>query len=423
MIDYLTKNIRSYFTGKDADYKFCKVNSLRQLKLTSTNLYIHIPFCNNLCPYCPYFKIKYNPKIVPVYLKSMLSEIEAYRKHFGKIEIPSIYIGGGTPTLLIDELKFILEAIRENFNVGDDICIEVNPNSLTSEIISKLKAIGVNLVSVGAQSFINKNLGFIGRKYKAKIVDDSLEQLARGGFESVNVDLLFALPTQNIKDIKYDLDKAVDSGVNQITTYPLFTFPYTAIGKYLKLKKVKMPNLIKRHKQYYFIHRYLSKKGFSRVSVWGFKKGEVPRYSSVTRDKYIGLGAGAGSHLPNGFYLNTFSVEEYIKRCAMNELPLSLHMKFTESMQKYFWLYWRFYDTFIFKDELYKRFSRVDYKLNRLFSILKKVGMIKEATNHYELTMSGSFWVHLMQNFFSLRYIDKVWKIAIKKAYPVRIEL
>ncbi len=423
MVDYITRNIRTYFTGNNSDYTFRKIDRVKPTKIDSINLYIHIPFCNNLCPYCPYFKVKYDSQKVPVYLKAILNEIGIYRNLFGKVNISSIYIGGGTPTLLIDELGIIFKHIHAKFNVAGDICIEVNPYDITEELISKLKDNNIKLVSVGAQSFLNKHLNFIGRKYRSSVVNDALGQLVKGGFESINIDLLFALPNQSLRDVTYDLEKAIESGVNQITTYPLFTFPYTSIGRYLKLKKVKMPNLLKRHRQYYLIHEYLSDKGFSRVSVWGFKKGNVPRYSSVTRDQYIGLGAGAGSHLPDGFYLNTFSVEEYIKKCMSNNFPVALYMNFTKNMQKYFWLYWRFYDTYIYKDELHSKFGLSDEKLNKLFAAFRRLKLLQENDTQYELTIRGSFWIHLFQNYFSLRYINKVWGIAMKKAYPQEISL
>lgn len=423
MINYITRNIRTYLTGKDSRYVFKRTDSVKHNKIESINLYIHIPFCNNLCPYCPYFKIKYDLQKVSTYLKALLNEIEMYYDLYGKINISSIYIGGGTPTLLIDELGIIFKHIRTKFNLIGDICIEVNPDDITRELVSKLKHNNIKLVSIGAQSFLDRHLDLIGRKYRTTAVNTALEHLVDAGFESVNIDLLFALPKQSIADVRHDLDEAIESGVNQITTYPLFTFPYTSIGRYLRLKKVKMPNLLKRHKQYYFIHNYLLDKGFNRVSVWGFKKGNAPRYSSVTRDQYIGLGAGAGSHLPDGFYLNTFSVEEYIKKCMSNRFPVALYMNFTENMNKYFWLYWRFYDTYISKDELRSKFGSSDEKLNKLFALFRRLKLLQENGTQYELTMRGSFWIHLMQNFFSLRYIDKVWSISMKEAYPSQIAL
>lgn len=423
MIDQLTDIARTYFTGRDSAYVFKRADNVKPAKIESINLYIHIPFCDNLCPYCPYFKIKYDPQKVSSYLEAMLSEIDQYSKLFGKIDISSIYIGGGTPTLLIDELGIIFKSLNEKFNIKGDICIETNPNDVTEELVEKMKKNNITLVSVGTQSFLSAHLQFIGRNYSPSVIDDALIKLNNANFKSINIDLLFALPRQSENDVFHDLQKAIDSGVNQITTYPLFTFPYTSIGRYLKLKKVKMPNLTIRRKQYYLIHKFLTTKGFNRVSVWGFKKGDVPRYSSVTRDNYIGLGAGAGSHLPDGFYLNTFSVEEYTKRCLSNKFPVALHMKFTEEMQKYFWLYWRLYDTYISKDDIRDRFGVNDKKLNKLLSMFRMLRLCDEGNAGYELTARGAFWIHLAQNFFSLHYIDKVWSAAMREAYPSEIVL
>jgi len=423
VITGFTNRIRTYFTGKDSIYLFKPADGVKPTKIDSVNLYIHIPFCNNLCPYCPYFKIKYDSQKVPAYIHAMLKEIDMYRDLFGKVDVSSVYIGGGTPTLLIDELGAIFKSLGEKFSIKGDICIETNPEDITAGLIEKMKNNNVTLVSVGAQSFLGKHLQFIGRNYASSVVDGAIQQLLKANFRSVNIDLLFALPGQTEKDVIYDLEKAIDSGVNQVTAYPLFTFPYTSVGRYLKLKNVKMPNLSVRHRQYYHIYKFLTSKGFNRVSVWGFKKGDAPRYSSVTRDNYIGLGAGAGSHLPDGFYLNTFSVEEYTKKCLSEKFPVALHMNFTENMQKYFWLYWRFYDTYISKEELYTKFGMDDHKINRLFSLFKNLNLIRENDSSYELTMNGSFWIHLMQNYFSLRYINKVWSVAMNEPYPSEISL
>lgn len=423
MISIATKIIRRYFTGKDSRFIFTKTESPYTSPVTSSNLYLHIPFCNSVCPYCPYNKIKYDKAMVAPYVQAMLNEIELYYALFGRLDISSIYIGGGTPTLLSGELKIILNTIRDKFNVRGDICIETNPAVLDDAIIDNLKACGVSLVSVGVQSFQDKFLNLIGRKYPASILDEAVEKVVKANFKSVNIDLMFALPGQNKEDVTYDLKKAIEKGVNQVTMYPLFTFPYSSVGQYLKLKKVRMPDLITRHKLYYHIYQYLTEHGFKRVSVWGFKRNEAPRYSSVTRDNYIGLGAGAGSHVPQGFYLNTFSVEEYIKKCLAHRFPTALHMDFTRQMQNYFWLYWRFYDTYIPKQELSRRFTDKDKKINRLFTSLKKLDLLADDNGLFTLSKQGAFWLHLLQNYFSLRYVNKVWSVAMKQAYPPRINL
>jgi len=324
-----------------------------------------------MCPYCPYNKIKYKKEFVKPYLQALVNEIALYKKLYGNMKIASVYIGGGTPTLLIDELGVILSAIRSDFELNGDICIETSPNNIDDEIIRKLKDFSISLVSVGVQSFNDQFLNFIGRKYSSDIISSVLEKLVKDDFKSINIDLMFALPGQSIADLKYDLQKAIELGVNQITTYPLFTFPYTAVGSYLRIKKVKMPNLNVRRKQYRFIHDFMQRNGYNRVSVWGFKKGDVPRYSSVTRDNYIGLGAGAGSHLPDGFYLNKFSVDEYINNCLKNKFPTALFLKLDKNLQNYFWLYWRLYDTVIDKQEIYNRFGADNKKICYL-SFLQK---------------------------------------------------
>ncbi len=419
----VTKAIRTYFTGRESHYVFKHADAMEACELKRIHLYLHIPFCKSLCPYCPYNKVPYDRDLASQYTNALLREIELYGRGWGNPEITSIYIGGGTPTLLCEELGIIVEKLRQAFRITGSICIETNPGDISEKVVCDLKAIGVDLVSVGVQSFQDRFLRFIGRKYSSARVDESLARLVHAGFSSINVDLLFALPGQTIDHVTCDLQRAIDAGVHQITTYPLFTFPYTSIGRYLQLKKVQMPPLSLRKALYFHINDYLIQRGFERVSVWGFKQGRGPRYSSVTRDGYLGLGAGAGSHLPGGFYLNTFSVREYISRCLSHQFPTALSMHFTPAMQRYFWLYWRFYDTYIGKTELFERFGRDDKKLNRLLGLFKRFHLLKEQDDILQLTLSGSFWIHLLQNYFSLRYIDRIWSVAMNEPYPAEIAL
>ena len=286
-----------------------------------------------------------------------------------------------------------------------------------------LRSLGINLLSLGVQSFQEKHLEFIGRPYKPSRAVEALEQVLDGNFDSVNIDLMFSIPGQTIKEIIADLDRAMALGVNQITLYPLFTFPYSTVGKYLEIKQVRMPGLLDRRRNYFHISRYLEDKGFTRVSVWGFKRQTQYRYSSVTRDGYLGFGAGAGSHLPDGFYLNTFDVNAYMDRCMDSKLPLALHMPFNPTMQNYFWLYWRFYDTHIPAGELRERFGEKDRKVRQLFRILKTLKLVKENGDDLELTLRGTFWIHLIQNLFVLDYINRTWTESMSKPFPPEIRL
>ncbi|MGB2800216.1 MAG: coproporphyrinogen-III oxidase family protein [Dehalococcoidia bacterium] len=418
-----TRILRRYLLGSDSQFVFQAIDAVELPAIDKTGLYIHIPFCKNTCPYCPYNKIAYDSGLVEPYLEAMLIEIERYHAHLGGIEISSIYIGGGTPTNLIDELEVILKRIKERFVVTGDICIETNPSDTSEETVRKLVDYGVGLVSLGVQSFDDRYLQLIGRNYTADILHPTIASLLSYGFKSVNLDLMFALPGQSVEEVVSDLRKAITSGVNQVTLYPLFTFPYSAAGRYLKLKRVKMPNIFTRRRMYRAIHDFCLENGFQRVSVWGFKRGDAPIYSSVTRDNYVGLGAGAGSYIPGAFYFNTFSVEEYIKTCLNDRLPVAFKMDFNESMAQYYWLYWRIYDTYIPKKRLFEIFVDKDKGIRPLLWLAGLFGLHEEDTEQIYLTERGAFWLHLMQNYFALNYIDKMWSIAMKEAWPQEIEI
>lgn len=422
IVDFVTRTIRRILVGREQRFIFTKKDNITIPSLSKIDLYIHIPFCKNMCPYCPYNRIKYDENLVSPYTRAVLSEIEQYYLRLGKIQISSIYIGGGTPTTLIDELGVILKSIREKFAITGDICIETSPSDLNEDIIRKLKGFGVDLISIGVQSFDDKFLKIMGRNYDAAKAHSAVNLALSSNFQSVNIDLMFALPGQNIEDVLGDLNEVVKIKANQVTTYPLFTFPYSSVGRYLKLIRVKMPNILKRRKMYREIHNFFIQNGYPRVSVWGFKKGSSPRYSSVTRDTYIGIGAGAGSRLPDVFYLNTFSVKDYIETALTGRLPIALTMDMTPKLRKYYWLYWRFYDTYIDKQRVYEIFGE-NVKLKVIFSIAKLLGLSKENQNQIELTERGAFYIHLLQNYFILNYIDKVWSVAMKEPWPDKVEI
>lgn len=419
--DLLTRTVRRYLVGAKQEFAFRASRDISLPKMESTDLYIHIPFCKNLCPYCPYNRIPYREDMAEPYMRAMLFEIREYAKRLGPVSIGSIYIGGGTPTNLINELGVILDAVRQEFNVTGSVCIETNPLDVTRDTLSKLTEYGVELLSLGIESFDDKLLQLIGRNYNARQAEQALELSLAAGFESVNIDLMFALPQQSMPELMADLQRALNSGVNQITTYPLFTFPYSTVGKYLGIKKVKMPNLTTRKRMYSTIHNYCEESGFERVSVWGFRRGSVPRYSSVTRNTYVGLGAGSATCVPGAFYMNTFSVSDYIDTCSSGQLPIALKMDFNEDLMRWYWMYWRLYDTYIPKQQMNAIFGEHSQKLERFLSFIRRMDLCEEDDSGIRLTQRGAFWLHLMQNHFSLNYINRVWSAAKKEPWPAVI--
>ena len=278
-------------------------------------------------------------------------------------------------------------------------------------------------MSIGIQSFNPKNLSQIGRRYDPQIAQQALSLLAEGGFSSVNADLMFALPGQTVEEIIQDLELAEKRGADQVTTYPLFTFPYSEVGRYLQLKSVKNPNLKIRKAHYHAIKHWCDEHQFQQISVWGFKKGNVPRYSSVTRPSYIGIGPGAGSLLPDGFVLNTFDLESWLSVNLQARSSIALRMPFTRALSGWWWLYWRFYDTRIPIGEIDKFLGTGAKKARWLLKALETMKFATRQGDTIELTEPGAFWVHLAQNYFSLNYVNTIWTNARLTPWPESIRI
>ena len=162
---------------------------------------------------------------------------------------------------------------------------------------------------------------------------------------------------------------------------------------------------------------------FKRVSVWGFKRGAVPRYSSVTRDSYIGIGPGAGSHLPDEFVINTFDLNSWIRVMCEGRTAIALRMPFTVEMSNWWWLYWRFYDTRIPLDCFNAYFGKETRKARRLFRVMELIGFAVHNEGYLELTEPGAFWLHLVQNHFALSYINTLWTQARRVPWPQTVAI
>ncbi len=231
LISAITKAIRCYYAGNNSQFAFKKhlKPKIDKNDIDSIHLYIHVPFCSHCCPYCPYNKIQVDTNLVELFFKALETEIELYHNTVGCINVSSIYFGGGSPALFPGEVASVIEQLQKLFKVNGEICIEINPNDCTFENLQILKNAGIKTVSVGVQSFQDINLNIIGRSYNAQVAEKAVETVC-SIFDSVNIDLMFALPTQDNESLLYDLSKAIGFGVNQITTYPLFTFPYTKVS-------------------------------------------------------------------------------------------------------------------------------------------------------------------------------------------------
>ena len=379
-------------------------------------LYVHIPFCKKICSFCPYCKVPYEKALCDRYIDALLREIHLVgSQHPGKKTATSLYFGGGTPALAADRLKEIIEAIEEHFVITEGIGVELHPDNVTPGVLEALKAAGVTKISIGIQSFQGKYQAVLGRKQ----VDMAAIQAALQAmpFETVSMDFIFALPGQTFADLKADVDLAFDSGANHVAIYPFIDFTFTAS---------KVTSLPKKEKQKLLddITRYLLDKGCFRSSIWTFSSAAEAKYSSMTRDNFLGFGCSATTLLKDQFKINTFSVDAYCERIHRGELPTSLTIRFSLRQRMIYYLFWTAYSTKVDSRDFEKFFG---VPLKRMYGlelkIAKLLGFVTEEKGVYQMTLKGAFYYHYYENFYTLAYIDKMWGIMRQEAFPEEIRL
>jgi coproporphyrinogen III oxidase-like Fe-S oxidoreductase len=394
--------------------------------ISEFGLYLHIPFCRQICPYCPYNKEIYQPEVAEVYTRAVKKEIDFYSGLFGDKPVTSFYIGGGTPTTMLHSgLGNILEHIFNNLNMQCDIHMESHPNDLTPENLKTIKSLDVENLSTGIEALQDKYLKILNRPYNTKEVKAAIERAVNKGFRCFNVDFIFALPNQTDGELEQAGQELVEMAVDQVAAYPLFYFPYTKMGESVRQSNYNIADILKRRNMLHILENIFYEKEYERTSVWAFTKEGVPKYCSVTVPLYVGLGASGGSYLRDIFYLNTFSVAEYIKRLENARMPIALSLDLSEGMQMAWWLYWRVYETRFkrsdFKERFGREFNEVYGKYVKLFSLF---GLIeKDDGNEVALSDKGTFWLHALEDLFSLDYISKLWGTSKQEPWPERVLL
>ena len=424
MINSFTRKIlKKMIIGSTKTLNLVKGEVIFPETLDSLGLYLHVPFCKTICPYCPYNKVLYDPKQMKAYAEAVRKEIELYRQIIKDTEITSLYIGGGTPTLDCDILCDLINLIKENFNLTGDICVESHPSTVNSEMTHKLREVGVNKLSIGIESLTDSLLKKIGRSHDSSEAIRAITTAVDQGFTTVNVDMMFALPGQTKDMLKNDVEKVIELGVDQISSYPLYAYPFTNLGKKVKDGSLKIPNWFQKYRLFKKLEETCFDAGLLRTSVWTFTKSLEQRYSSVTRERYIGLGPGAGSYIGSFFYLNTFSLEAYIDSLK-NRLPIAVRAPFDVNIQKVFWTYWKVYRTRIPTKEYEKKFEEKFTKRFRIpISLARILGMCYSDGDDIIINSRGSYWVHQIQTLFSFGGINTVWGSCKDDPWPSKLEI
>ena len=364
-------------------------------------LYIHIPFCEELCPYCSFHRVRFDEKPARRYFRALCREIQLYREK--NYSFTGIYTGGGTPTVLIDELAGMLQYARENFPIRQ-ISVETNPNHLTPENITILQQAGVNRLSVGVQTFNDDLLKKIGRLEKYGSGEVIAEKLAgiQGSFDTVNADMIFNFPTQTPELLDADLNILLKLKMQQITFYPLMV---SSITQGLMDRTIGTVDFNREKKLYKEIARRLYN-DYDYSSAWCFsrkssKEAMIDEYV-VDYDEYAGLGSGAIGFFRGTCYANTFDINQYIASLEQNIVPLMASRSFNLHDQISYDFLMRLFSTKINVNELEKKydgkFLRSLWKELIAFTL---AGSFRYLSPELHLTPRGRyFWVIMMREFF-----------------------
>ncbi len=406
---WLTRTVKPFTFKNEYD------RILPFMECKNLGLYVHIPFCKSICDFCPYCKVRYSADLCDKYIDALIKEIHIVGgQNTEKKTVTSLYFGGGTPVLAATRIKEIVDALNEHFIITDGIGLELHPDNVNVETLQILKDAGVTKISIGIQSFCDKYQKILGRKK----IDTSamMSALAAVPFETVSMDFIFALPEQTYNDLKSDIDMAFSLGANHIAIYPFIDFTFT------KSPVVAMPKKEKRQ-LLDAITQYCLSKGYLRDSIWTFSSKPNAKYSSMTRDNFLGFGCSATSLFKEQFKINTFNVESYCDRIASNNLATSLTIRFTKRQRMIYWLFWTAYSTKVNTKD-FEKFFGVPLKKMYGFELWlsKRLGFVKEYDGIYEMTLKGAFYYHHYENFYTLSYIDKMWGIMRKESFPKEIK-
>ena len=266
--------------------------------------YIHIPFCMSICSYCDFCKFYYNEKMVDEYLIALEKEIDKYYK--GE-ELTTVYIGGGTPSSLnIEQLTKLLDILNKFKTKDLEYTIECNVENIDEDKLKLFKQYGINRISIGIQSFNEHNIKYLNRNH-TKEEAISKVNLVKQYFDNINVDLIYALPNQTLKDLEEDIDIFISLDIPHISTYSLIIEPHTML--YNKHEENIDDNLD--YEMYKLICNKLKSYEHYETSNFGKNKSRH-NLTYWNNEEYYGFGMGASGYIESIRYDNTKSFNEYI---------------------------------------------------------------------------------------------------------------
>jgi coproporphyrinogen III oxidase-like Fe-S oxidoreductase len=363
-------------------------------------LYLHIPFCESLCPYCSFNRFVFNESAARAYFVNLRAEMRLVAElgyHFS-----SLYLGGGTPTILMDELIQTIDLAKDLFEIKEVSC-ETNPNQLEPKLAQQLDG-RVQRLSVGVQSFDDGLLKKVNRYYRFGSGEDIFKriQAVEGMFPSLNVDMIFNFPGQTTAMLKHDIDMVSHSGANQTTFYPLMSSPSVSASLKRSVGEVSYVH----EAEYYTEISQRMAQDFNLSTAWTFshKTGGMIDEYIVESEEYVGLGSGAFSYLDGHLFVNTFSLKEYQKAIQAHCSPIIFTKSFGKHNQMRYRMMMDLFGLRLDKKEFQAHFGvPIEMGLPAEMSFLELSGALDHSDpDAIRLTPHGQYLsVVMMREFFS----------------------
>lgn len=291
-------------------------------------VYIHIPFCNRICPYCDFNKYVLKGQPVEQYLEALDVEMERTLKEMppsSVVDVETIFVGGGTPTVLTaDQLQQFLQSIQRHFSFAQlaEFTFEANPETMDKEKLRVMKEYGVNRLSFGVQTFDPNLLRRLGRMHSPEDVFKAIAEARETGFENISIDLMFGLPQQTVPMLHETLDTAFKLGVQHFSAYSLKVEEGTFFHTLYQKDKLPLPSEDEEVQMYADLIERMERQGYHQYEISNFARPGFESVHNLTywrNAEYYGFGAGAHGYVLGARHINAAGIQEYIAMLSQEE--------------------------------------------------------------------------------------------------------
>lgn len=367
----------------------------------TTGVYIHIPFCHQICNYCDFNKVFFKNQPVDEYIESLGKEMAlavsknpaAYKK------IQTIFLGGGTPTALsAEQLERLLTLIQTHIPMKHviEFSTEANPDELTIEKLRVLKAFGINRLSLGVQSFDTELLKKLGRTHAPEQVIETIRQAKEVGFTNISIDLMYGLPGQTMEQWQNTLNQAFALDLPHYSAYSLIVEPKTIFFNLMNKGKLPLPGEDSEAAMYALLMKEMEKRGLHQYEISNFGRTDFESKHNLIywdNDEYAGFGAGASGYVSSTRYTNHGPLKKYMDCIEAGELPIHHEHDVTEKEKIEEELFLGLRKTAgINKQHFYERYGKqVHDVFEKQINSLTEAGLLIEDEQAIYLSHQGKF--------------------------------